>query len=354
MGIPEPPMPAPSSRDRVRPAMIAVVLLGTGLLGAIAMSREARNPNVTAAPTDLAVASSPVAASSNPIPAALTGWWWAESAMGGSEYWLNFQSDALVSFHTGPEFKLGRATSYEPINGTSGVLTIDAPAPCGRGSYVVLRSAREAQFTVRADSCGPRAGVLLGRTWTMGVTVPARTRFEAGERYRTDGFSEPFEFIATALDPSWGSAGSEWATAPDLYAIVGFSRAWLLLFLDDRPVFSDACLNGGSTLPDIPTSAADVADWLAATPGLLASNATELEVDGRVALRFDIAADSACELGAPMIAPGYRLFNAEATLHVYAIPTGDDVILAILASDSGGRSEMRTNADLLIGSIVFE
>ena len=347
-------MPAPASRDRVRPAMIAVVLLGTGLLGAIAMSREAGNPNVTAAPSDLPVASSPTAAATNPIPAALTGWWWAESAMGGSEYWLNFQSEALVSFRTGPEFELGRATSYEPINGSSGVLTIDAPAPCGRGSYVVLRSAREARFTGRADSCGPRAGVLLGRTWTMGVTVPPRRAFQDGERYRTDGFSEPFEFVATALNPSWGSAGSEWATAPDLYAIVGFSRAWLLLFLDDRPVFADACLGGGSTLPDIPTSASAVADWLAASPGLLSSNPTEVEVDGRVALRFDIATDSPCELGAPMIAPGYRLFPAEATLVVYAIPTGDDVILAILASDSGNRSDMRANADRLIGSIAFE
>ena len=46
--------------------------------------------------------------------------------------------------------------------------------------------------------------------------------------------------------------------------------------------------------------------------------------------------------------------SLEPPVRVYAIPTGDDIILAVLSSDAGSLGPVLQNSDALIGTLTFD
>ena len=122
---------------------------------------------------------------------------------------------------------------------------------------------------------------------------------------------------------------------PGVFGYVSAPSGWALQFFDDWPMNVTPC-DATQRLPDIPSTLDAVATWLA-EPGVRPSPVA-LNVDGRRASRFDLDWEGGCppEIR-PYVANGYGSGTIEPVLRIYAIETGDDIILAQLSADAGSR-----------------
>lgn len=350
---------------------VAILLLAATLLAVASFGILPRNLLVVdtkPSPTPFDVPSIDPA---RPVPIELAGGWeqTGTDALSSGDYLLDFEAPALVVRWDGVRLhELGRATAYEAIDALRGRVTIAASGACGIARYDVTRSGRtgdprpEIYLSNADDPCDARRSILgpgpwLSR-WEPGAIPPALV---PGRSYDSGSFGEAFHYVASDIDPDWGRPVA-WNVAPrgDL-SIESRPGGWSLRFLDDVPVLGRPCdPDGGGTLDDVPSSPDAVARWLGASPELVAGNPRALEVDGRTALRFDIAAIR-CD-NAPLCQqcrPPYfvsGLWNSFITpiVVIYAIPTGDDTILAIGSGDAGSSPRLLENGDRLIASITFD
>jgi hypothetical protein len=166
--------------------------------------------------------------------------------------------------------------------------------------------------------------------------------------YRTVGFSEPFSFptqrslfgpIGVSTPQTWGGPGG--------LDMRGFG--WDIFILDDVAVNADYCGGSGAKLPDIPATPALVGKWLETSSLLVVAPATQIEVDGRIALRFDIQAQKGCKpYEAPLRPPDFY------ATRIYAVPTGDDTILVAMWGDPGSLGAMEGHGDEWVASFDFD
>lgn len=289
-----------------------------------------------------------------PVPVELYGRWAADAT--GADRYLDLNSTALVHEADGRALDtLGSVVGFQPTGPGSveGRVLIHSSLPCGDASYrlvvaevpssgptaapapspiesqqVRLSHATAIRFVDPADRCPARQSILQSGPW-----VPLMLTLQAGGTYGSLDFGEPFH-LTLSPDAALGLFSAEVGTMYQLQPNqLRISHAWWGgAFIDDVPVNRVPCRPDLGTLPDIPTSVDDVGAWLSAptTPGF--NGPTEVIVDGRRALRWEIS--DACTAEIPAIselATGYEY---------YAIPTGDDVILFVVHADTLNESKV--------------
>lgn len=308
----------------------------------------------------------------HPIPAQLFGIWSlgpASDSFPNERHWLDFNAPDLLHLPDGTAATgLGRATAFVDTGQAQGEVTVMAPGDCGYGRYQVVfgdpsippgdptpaalppgssnppvRTSSPStvlRLTPISDSCVARAEILRSSPW-----LRARELLSAGATINSLQFTEPFHIVMSPT--SFGPFGDGIGLLYQSEAVTRLSVShawWNGFFLDDEPVFRDLCDPGAGTLPDIPATAGEAAAWLRSTASLGFGAPTQVEIDGRTALRVEISGECP-SLNGPAVTPavGGSIF--------YAIPTGDDVILWVVRPDTQNEADI---ADQLARSIVFD
>jgi hypothetical protein len=322
----------------VRIATVAALVIAAGMIGLLIVGAlRDREPTIVG----------PLAP-----PAALEGRWLAIAEIPGAvgaenTFHVDFGGDVLLKDWVGqPLAWAGRSVEIRPTEVPDRwILRVEAPAPCGPGTYRVGVIEGFVQFSVIEDSCPDRVALLEFSAWTrpgFGYLVP-------GETYEMTGFSEPFALIGPRGTIEGGLPALQLQDDPSLVRLSGFPEDWNATFMDDRPVYEDACART-TLLPDVPATPGEVGDWLRGMPSARVAEPVEVPVDGRMALLYHVD-DSRCPDG-DRLTDGHAI-DVYLTDLVYAIPTGDDTILFLVSLPSYNPEEIEQVATDLVGSIDF-
>ena len=269
---------------------------------------------------------------------------------------------------------VGRAIAFTPTGPGVGELIIRSPGSCGDGRYVLRANVGEGQsdapsarpasapsgnstlrapevlrwdqvyFTRLEDACSERVAILTGGPWQHRAT-----ELVVGERYDSWFFTEPFQFAA----PGAAAGAMPWISPSSLR--IG-NVYWGIWFIDDEPVQLDVCDPSKGRLADVPATPEAVGEWLRSASRLTISEPIELTVDGRTALRFDTQPSVACDGGSQLCQvcdSGPLEGSFQVGFRVYAIPTGDDTIIAVVGSD-GPIGQADVLADEIVRSMTFD
>ena len=356
----------PGSRSgwaRGRFAGARLVLVGavlTAMLGAVLLWAGQPAP-VVVDPSPSGPRPSPSDPREPGIPDDLAGTWHASTEAFADPFTVDFHSESLVlNWYGDPIPRYGHAVSFERIDANNGTLLIDGPAPCGRALYQLRMIENRIWFIRDDEPCGDRANILVNENpWVLG---PPRRPGPTGEPARDDGFSEPFSFIAYGLDGTLGPGKIQpdgpveppTDDIPNVLEVGNDFGSWDVHFFDDWPMNIDPC-DDSATMPDIPARLSEVATWLS-KPGVLSADPVLLDVDGRQAMRFDLNIEGCGDSPnhQPYAAEGYASHEIFPVVRIYAIPTGDDMIIAQVATDQGSSWHVMRNSDYLITSIDFD
>ena len=299
----------------------------------------------------------------HPLPNELYGEWIAIPAGGadasGNTYLMDFATHSLIRDPDGTTADwAGRAVAFTPIGARAWEVVVRSPGPCGEGRYTVrevparldldpaLKPAIDTiALTGADDACAARVAILEGAfAWTRHDPIPQP--LVPGTTYGSASFSEPFHFVMPSTDP----VGSmrKWGTVGGLRIFAGC--CWSTWFVDDQPVNVDVCDYTKGRLDDVPSTPEAVEAWLRSSSRLTVSHAIEIPVDGRTALRFDLKPAEDCRsregtLTQPSFDIGFR---------IYAIPTGDDMILYSVWSDPGSLPSLDMGVEELVRSMTFD
>jgi hypothetical protein len=305
-------------------------------------------------PPPIEVVPSPTRPALHPdIPAELIGTWHA-TIRGITNRWdtVDFHGEfLLLDIYGEPHADLGKVVSVEPMDSTSVALLIDGPEACAEAQYIVrFLDPGQAWFVPQKEPCDERGEILhRGNPWVLG---PPRPQLPTGEPARAASFGEPFDFVAYQLDPTWGAVRLVDVDAPARFTIRTDPSGWEMNFFDDWPMREHLCGDAGA-MPDAPATLSDVATWLSDS-GALAAKPILLDVDGRQAMRFDLNWE-ACQDGRP---PYAAVLHSSVLLfpvfRIYAIETGDDIVIVQVWADAGSRPHAMRNADKLITSMDFD
>jgi hypothetical protein len=294
------------------------------------------------------------------IPGELFGRW---SNKPGDDPYIDLNGSTLLRSANGETPDIGRAIGFawDPEGSLEAVIRFDGAADCAAGRYrlvahragsggeggptpaagppdtgpVVIDSIR---FTEPEDPCARRADVLASGIWRP-VT---RTLIGGGGAYDSLDFTEPFDLTLPADVTSAGNAVGT-LRQPKAHTRLTLSHPyWNGFFLDDEPVNRDVCDPSAGTLPELPSDLGGVREWLAAAAPPALQGPTEVVVDGRTALRWKN--NLACDDTFPAYAPG--VYGDV----VYAIPTGDDVILWAFRFDTADEEAL---GDAVAASLHF-
>jgi hypothetical protein len=236
----------------------------------------------------------------------------------------------------------GRVVGFVADGVRSGELRLDGTASCGPARYHATWDDGSLRLSPIDDACGERVNVLAAKEWTHWPLplLPSR-------RYESWSFGEPFRFqVPDALAP--GPSGSIYA-----WTWLGPGRMkigmiwWHGLFVDDEPLYVDACDPTKGTLTDVPGTPAAVGDWLRSNPSLTLRGQREIDVDGGTAYLFETDAPDCSNGRGPSFGPTVPAGR------LYAIPTGHDTILYVTWSD-GGVAEFDSASDELVRSMTFD
>jgi len=217
-------------------------------------------------------------------------------------------------------------------------LTIVAPAPCGSARYRLEHGPSELRLFAISDGCPERVAILTRTVWAR---VPAEVT--AGRLQHSFDFSEPFQFT-----PARDAGAMQVVSSGDLRFNGG--PYWSVWLFDDVPVMVDVCDPAKGRLDDVPATTEAVGAWLRSSSRLAVSNETPMTADGRAAIRFDTEPSEACEsFGGLCDAcdPGPREGAFRIGHRIYAIPTGDDTIIAVVEVDG-----IDPNADAFAEGLV--
>jgi len=189
-----------------------------------------------------------------------------------------------------------------------------------------------------SEPCGDRLQILTSGPWDRPLVELA-----TGETYDAIDFTEPFEFVLPK-----NRAELVLTMRTDGKGRLGIGNSWdgRVMFQDDVRAGADPCRPDLGRLADIPATPAAVEAWLRSSTGLRLGAARPIEVDGRVGLvmpveKLDCLGDEA-PLNSTILPIGSRM---------YAIPTGDDLIL--VSAWSFGMQDFETFTDALVRSITF-
>jgi hypothetical protein len=169
-------------------------------------------------------------------------------------------------------------------------------------------------------------------------------------RYDSWSFTEPFHVVMPDSPPG----AMPWFGPRSLRFGNVYWDVWLI---DDQPVQADVCDPSKGRLADVPATPEAVGEWLRSSSRLAVSEPIELTVDGQTALRFDTEPTDGCDDASQMCLacpgrPHEGLFLVG--FRVYAIPTGDDTIIAVVNSDPGSLEDARGFGDDLVRSLDFD
>jgi hypothetical protein len=188
------------------------------------------------------------------------------------------------------------------------------------------------------ESCADRLAILTSGPWTH-PTIELAT----GETHRSIDFTEPFSF-ALPDGNELPVYASFWGKG--LFRL-GNGWDWRGFFVDDLAVGADICHPARGRLADLPTTPKQVETWLRSSSGLRVGDPIELTVDGRTALSIPIESID-CPMWDPPSRPGTFYLGSR----VYAIPTGDDLIL--FTATSWSVQDINPIADELVQSMRFD
>ena len=289
----------------------------------------------------------------------------------GGAYMLDLNDDSLLHGPDGEPLRWAGAARAVTTTATGGLeLTVRAPWPCGDAQYAFRLSGDDPEASAGPSASGgnPTPDPALTPLRRLGdgepfrlVTIsdPCHDRFQiltsgpwshpsvevvAGERYDSMDFTEPFTFVMPSSKAAIPPIESTWGKG---MLRLGNGFDWRGFFLDDVPVGVDVCQPGRGRLADIPDTTAEVEAWLRASSGLRVGDSVELPVDGRTALAIPIESIDCHEWEPPLTAREFYLGS-----RIYAIPTGDDLIL--FTAVSWGMPDLESVTDDLVRSIRFE
>lgn len=203
-----------------------------------------------------------------------------------------------------------------------------------------------------------------GPTPTLGPTAsptpePERVggALTVGTTYQTLQFGEPFTFVVPDRWRGYLVDSDVWDQRT--FRIRPASTG-AITFHDDVRLTDDICHPTG-VITDPPPSPEAVGEWLRSSDGLTVSEPTEMIVDGRTAMYYDIQLSASCEIpGDPMPGRPVVWFNVNERHRVYAVPSGDDLIIVFTwgAGYQGEGDEILDDLNLatddLVRSIVFD
>jgi hypothetical protein len=243
---------------------------------------------------------------------------------------------------------VGRVSAFnsDPDAPNQGEVEITAPAPCGVVRYHVEFTS-ELHLSSISDACAERVAILTRSPWSWVASDVA-----SGQSQHSYSFSEPFHF----LPPS--NVGAKQVTSTGDLRFNG-GPYWSVWLFDDVPVMVDVCDPSNGRLADVPTTPEAVGSWLRSSSRLTVSDEAAITVDGRPGLRFDTEASEACkDFGGLCLecGSGPREGAFQVGYRLYAIPTGDDTIIAVVASDPALESleDSAEFAEGLVQTMTFD
>jgi hypothetical protein len=179
----------------------------------------------------------------------------------------------------------------------------------------------------------------------------------AGTTYQTLQFGEAFTFV---LPERLGSQEVDSDVWDQRTFRIRPASGGAITFHDDARLTDDICHPTG-VLPDHPATPEAVGEWLRASEGLTISEPTEMTVDGVTAMYYDIQLAETCEInGDPMPGAPTVWFDVNERHRVYAVPSGDDLVIVFTwgAGYQGIGDEVLDDLNLvtddLVRSIVFD
>jgi hypothetical protein len=294
------------------------------------------------------------------IPGQLFGQW-SELRDGG--LLLDFNAASLLQSASGEAPDLGYIVVFDSPSSSSleASVEIDGAPGCPPGRYRLLLRAfgsgepggptpaavevspgvspyagpvmiDSVRFSEPDDRCGSRVDALVGPSWQRW----ART-LTSGATVDSLAFTEPFELRISTQPVQFGSIGMLTQTKANNVLDVGHPY-WNGRFLDDGPVFRDLCDPTAGSLSELPSDLAGIREWIRPAELRGLRGPTSVTIDGRTALRWQN--DGAC---------GDQIPAITADVYgdvIYAIPTGDDVIIWAFRFD--------TAADEALGDAVAQ
>jgi hypothetical protein len=178
-----------------------------------------------------------------------------------------------------------------------------------------------------------------------------------GETYHAATFGEPFTFVVPDRFRPNDIDSDVWDERT--FRIRPGSSAGAITFHDDARLTDDIC-NPTGVLTDLPATPEAVGEWLRASDGLTVSEPTEMTVDGRTAMYYDIQVGENCEINTDMPGDPTVVFDRNERHRVYAVPSGDDLVIVFTwgAGYQGVGDEVLPRLNLatndLVRSIVFD
>jgi len=178
-----------------------------------------------------------------------------------------------------------------------------------------------------------------------------------GTTYLAESFSRPFVFSVPRLAGS--SVGLNASLWPDGRTLsIGIPGAYAITIHDQVSFPSDPCdSRKGTFLMQGNPDAVDT--WLHASTSATVSPTVILHVDGRIAVRWDVAFGPSCQSGAHLQTTGPGpvpavAFGPSEHHRFYAIPTGSDTIVVITwAYGTTSLAAVNDAADSLVQSMTF-
>jgi hypothetical protein len=189
-----------------------------------------------------------------------------------------------------------------------------------------------------SESCDDRLQVLTSGPWDR-----PQIELKDGDAHDSLDFTEPFDFV---LGESPAEVGIFLRTVRRGVLTIGNGWDYRGMFSDDVEVGADLCRPDAGTLADIPATPQAVEVWLRSSPDLRVGSAVPIQVDGRAGLAIPVNADDCLGSQQPLSNEVMLLGQ-----RIYAIPTGDDLILFGVASY--GMPDLDRVADELVRSIEF-
>ncbi|HEX5013034.1 MAG TPA: hypothetical protein VFV72_02660 [Candidatus Limnocylindrales bacterium] len=289
----------------------------------------------------------------------------------GGVYTLDLNDASLLHGPGGEPLQwagAARAVTPTPTGGLE--LTVRAPWPCGDAQYAFrltgddpepsagpsasggnptpdpalsalqrLDQGEPFRLVPVSDSCRDRFQILTSGPWDRPTVELA-----SGETYEATDFTEPLVF---------GLPGNR----PELRLFMRTSRKGRLgigsgaegriILLDDVEVGADPCRPDRGRLADIPATPAAVDAWLRSSTGLKVGVPQPIQVDGRSGLLLPVEQLDCPGESAPLDSIIFPIGS-----RIYAIPTGDDLI--VVSAWSYGMQDFETFTDDLVRSIHFK